>query len=252
MITPLFSIITACYNAREDLLITANSLDSQTFKNFEWIVIDGNSNDGTKDILSCLSSLTCWISEPDEGIADAWNKGIGLCKGSQVLFLNAGDIYDNEMLLILSHHVSEEYITCCHTRLGNKNPLTIFQARPNLLWRGMHVPHNWCSVPFSKYIEFGLYNKIKHSMDFEWFARYYSVYGHQGFKVVDQVLGTYALGGYSDVTFADGFRENERILITLGMSHIKARILRISYTVKHYLRYRFRLLKSFHMGAHYQ
>jgi hypothetical protein len=104
----------------------------------------------------------------------------------------------------------------------------------------MHVPHNWCSVPLTKYKIFGPYKKINHSMDFEWFARYYKVYGVDGFEVINQVLGEYLLGGHSDVNFADGFRGNEKILVANGMNPIKAKLLRAVYTLKHFLRYRIR------------
>lgn len=238
MMNPKFSIITACFNARADFLVTANSIKEQVFRDFEWIVIDGGSNDGTAELVKALPDVSSWVSEPDEGIADAWNKGINLCKGSQVLILNAGDTYDPMMLEIFSQHVSENYITCCHAQLGGMTPPVIFYARPDLLWRGMHVPHNWCSVPLSKYIELGVYKKLKYSMDFEWFARYFKIYGKSGFKVVDQVLGQYALGGHSDICYSEGFRENERIMISLGMHFIKAKLIRLIYTFKHFLRYR--------------
>lgn len=234
---PLFSIITACYNARAALMITAQSLEQQVFKDFEWIVIDGGSVDGTTELIVALPNVTSWVSEPDQGIADAWNKGIRLCKGSQVMFLNAGDTYDKLMLETFSHHVSEEYITCCHTRLGNGTSSDIFFARPNLLWRGMHVPHNWCSVPLYKYTELGFYKNLKNSMDFEWFSRYFKRYGIRGFKVIDKALGQYALGGHSDKNYIDGFRENERILVGLGVNKFKARIIRYIYISKHFLRY---------------
>jgi putative colanic acid biosynthesis glycosyltransferase len=235
---PLFSIITACFNAREDLLVTANSLDKQVFRDFEWIVIDGASDDGTYEVLKNLPNVSLWISEPDEGIADAWNKGVRLSKGHQILFLNAGDEYDEIMLQVMMKVVSDTYITCCHARIGKKSSPSIFRAKPNLLWRGMHVPHNWCSVPLSKYLEFGGYEKIKYSMDYEWFARYYKVYGRRGFKVVDQALGNYGLGGHSDINFVEGFKENERIMVGIGMSPVKAKLIRYLYTFKHFLRYR--------------
>lgn len=235
---PLFSVITACFNARAALLHTAKSLELQEFRDFEWIVIDGGSSDGTLELLSELPNVAIWLSEPDHGIAEAWNKGIKLCKGNQILFLNAGDSYDKLMLQTFSTHISESHITCCHVRISERNLNSVFRARPDLLWRGMHVPHNWCSVPLSKYKEMGCYMTLKHSMDFEWFARYYHYYGEKGFKVVDSILGIYTLGGHSDVNFAEGFRENERILIELGMSRFKAKALRLAYTLKHFLRYR--------------
>ena len=77
-------------------------------------------------------------------------------------------------------------------------------------------------------------------MDFEWFARYYKMYGVGGFNVINQVLGEYALGGHSDVYYVHGFKENERILICYGMNPIKAKLIRFNYTFKHFVRYRIR------------
>ncbi len=84
-----FSIITVTRNNRSGLQITANSLQTQTCRDFEWIIIDGDSSDGTKDDLPGLPART--LSEPDGGIYDAMNKGIPLAQGQYILFLNAGD-----------------------------------------------------------------------------------------------------------------------------------------------------------------
>jgi len=241
---PLFSIITACFNAHEELMPTERSLEQQVFRSFEWIVIDGGSVDGTVEFLNLNQNVTAWLSEPDEGIADAWNKGLSLCKGAQVLFLNAGDTYDKLMLETFSHHVSDKFITCCHARLGEDNSTSIFFAKPCLLWRGMHVPHNWCSVPMVKYKQLGGYEKLLYSMDFEWFARYYKVYGVSGFVVINKVLGQYGLGGYSDINYSASFKENERILVSLGMNSKKAKLLRFTYICKHFIRYRIVILLS--------
>ncbi len=85
----LFSIITVTYNNLEGLKRTQESLRAQNNQDFDWIVIDGDSNDGT---VSCLKDTGAWfISEPDQGIYDAMNKGIEHAKGDYLLFLNAGD-----------------------------------------------------------------------------------------------------------------------------------------------------------------
>lgn len=92
-----FSIITITRNNREGLSRTASSIDGQNFRDFEWIIIDGNSIDGTKEDLCCYEANV--ISEPDNGIYDAMNKGIALAKGRYILFLNAGDIlYANHIM----------------------------------------------------------------------------------------------------------------------------------------------------------
>ena len=95
-----FSIITVTYNAAPLLKKTIESVACQDNDEFEYIVIDGNSTDDTKNILNeygdCLSKV---VSEPDKGIYDAMNKGILLAEGEYCMFLNAGDIlYSNDTL----------------------------------------------------------------------------------------------------------------------------------------------------------
>lgn len=91
---PKISIITVNLNNLEGLKKTAESVFNQSFKDFEFIVIDGNSTDGSKEYITKISTnLTHWISESDTGIYNAMNKGIRLAKGDYVYFLNSGDIF---------------------------------------------------------------------------------------------------------------------------------------------------------------
>ena len=90
--SPLFSIITVCYNAAADLRRTIGSVDAQTFRRFEHIIIDGASTDDTPVVLQDSASAGRKIvSEPDQGIYDAMNKGLGMASGDYLIFLNAGD-----------------------------------------------------------------------------------------------------------------------------------------------------------------
>ncbi len=85
----LFTIITVTRDNFTGLRRTYDSLAEQSFQGFEWLVIDGGSSDGTVDFLE--EAQADYISEPDNGIYDAMNKGIGRAHGFFVLFLNAGD-----------------------------------------------------------------------------------------------------------------------------------------------------------------
>lgn len=91
------SIITINYNNKIGLQKTIDSVISQTFKDYEWIIIDGGSTDGSKELIEKYSSyITYWISEPDKGIYNAMNKGIKVAKGEYLQFLNSGDaLYSN-------------------------------------------------------------------------------------------------------------------------------------------------------------
>lgn len=89
--SPLISIITITYNAESEIGHTLESLNRQTFRNFEHLVIDGASSDNTLAMVKEMSPDSIVISEPDKGLYDAMNKGLRAAKGEYVLFLNAGD-----------------------------------------------------------------------------------------------------------------------------------------------------------------
>lgn len=89
---PKFSIITVTYNAAKVLEDTIQSIVTQTYKNLEYIIVDGGSTDETLDIIHKYQEhITTVISEPDQGLYDAMNKGIKLATGDYLCFLNAGD-----------------------------------------------------------------------------------------------------------------------------------------------------------------
>lgn len=88
---PLISIITITYNAADVISPTLLSLNNQTFRDFEHIVIDGASTDNTLEIISSVSTYSKVLSEQDNGLYDAMNKGQIMAKGRYLLFLNAGD-----------------------------------------------------------------------------------------------------------------------------------------------------------------
>lgn len=87
-----FSIITICRNNLEGLKATYQSIINQESRDYQWVVVDGNSQDGTKEWLSSLSGIE-WISENDEGIYDAMNKGISMANGKFMIFMNSGDCF---------------------------------------------------------------------------------------------------------------------------------------------------------------
>ena len=88
--TPLISVITINFNDRVGLERTFESVFNQTFQDFEYIVIDGGSNDGSKELIEQnTEKISYWISEPDKGIYNAMNKGISAAKGDYLLFLNS-------------------------------------------------------------------------------------------------------------------------------------------------------------------
>lgn len=101
------SVVTVVYNGEKYIEDTIKSVINQTYKNIEYIIIDGNSTDNTVNIIKKYEkSIDCWTSEKDDGIYDAMNKGIDIATGDVISFLNADDWYEKEAL----EKVANEFI----------------------------------------------------------------------------------------------------------------------------------------------
>lgn len=108
---PLVSIVTIVYNGEKFLQQTIDSVHKQTYDNIEYILVDGGSTDGTLDIIKeNEKKISNWISEPDEGVYDAMNKGIKMSTGEIVGIINSDDWYDKHTVEI----VVEEFIKHRH------------------------------------------------------------------------------------------------------------------------------------------
>ena len=119
--TPLVSIVTVVFNAGRTIEETIQSVLTQSYKNIEYIIIDGKSNDSTVDVIKKHeSSIKYWISEIDSGVYDAMNKGIDQSKGDWLIFLGADDKLFDELViekLIIATQLDQK---------GQENPLVIF------------------------------------------------------------------------------------------------------------------------------
>ena len=94
------SIITVVWNNKDTIRDAIESVLSQTYKNIEYIIIDGASTDGTVEIIKCYGNeISKFISEPDNGLYDAMNKGIKLATGDIIGILNSDDVYINNQVI---------------------------------------------------------------------------------------------------------------------------------------------------------
>ena len=149
---PKISIITVSYNSQSTIKHTIDSVSSQTYKNKEYILIDGASKDWTLDILDFKKDkIDTFVSEPDDGIYDAMNKGIKTANGDIVGILNSDDFYYNQDVLSKVAKVFEE--TNCDCLYGDLIFVNKGDARKivrywksgkfekNLMTKGWMLPH---------------------------------------------------------------------------------------------------------------
>lgn len=152
---PLFSVITVTFNALPALKRTSSALQSQTFRSFEHIIVDGGSGDGTPQWLDSIGLEGIrWVSEKDKGLYDAMNKGIRMARGRFVWFINAGDEpYASNTLELLASFASDadvlygEVMVCepGGADIGTRSQVTTQKLPESLTWRslrrGMVVSH---------------------------------------------------------------------------------------------------------------
>lgn len=152
---PLFSVITVTFNASSALRRTVAALQRQTYHSFEHIIVDGGSTDGTRQWLETNAiNHVRWVSEPDNGLYDAMNKGLRMARGSYVWFINAGDEpYALDTMDLLSRitfgadAVYGEVMICDQQGkdLGTRSKITTQTLPECLTWRslqqGMVVSH---------------------------------------------------------------------------------------------------------------
>ena len=123
------SIITVNYNNKAGLQKTIDSVVAQTWRDFEWIIIDGGSTDGSKELIEQYQQhFAYWCSEPDKGVYNAMNKGIDKAQGVYLLFLNSGDVlYDEHVLQNVDDlHLDSDIISGQVERMDNHQLLRVY------------------------------------------------------------------------------------------------------------------------------
>lgn len=182
---PKFSIITVTFNAETTLEDTIQSVITQSYKNIEYIIIDGGSKDRTMDIVNRYSQhISRVVSEPDKGLYDAMNKGIRLATGDYLCFLNSGDSFHEDDVLFnivhsIRHYPSLPDVIYGETAIVNSEGhflrMRRLQAPETLSWRSFRHGMLVCHQAFfasSRIAKEELYDmKYRFSADFDWCIR---------------------------------------------------------------------------------
>ena len=230
----LFSIITVCYNDFCGLKNTYSSIKNQSLVDFEWIVVDGASADGTTTWLNALNEHRLnWSSEPDKGIFDAMNKGIAKATCEYMIFMNAGDQFNGDQMLEKIRDTIERqekrpyfiYGDAIDITSANKSLHKVAKPYP-MYYKTMFTSHQ--AMLFNK--SFGLKYDIRYPLQYKYTGdyAYISLYLknindkdrilHLGFPVC-----RFSLGGTNEIHRFKALKEDYKIrLEIMGLPRINA------------------------------
>jgi len=161
------SIITICYNSAQTLEKTILSVAGQSYKNIEYIVVDGCSNDGTLDIIKKhQDKISRWISEPDKGLYDAMNTGIAMATGDLIGILNSDDtFYSDTVVAEIAHfHQQNDIEASIGNIIQHKEDGKIIRLYSSKYWNpeklkiGFMPPHPSIFLKRELFHKFGLYS----------------------------------------------------------------------------------------------
>lgn len=200
-----FSIITINYNHKVGLQRTIDSVISQKYTDYEYIIIDGGSTDGSVDVIKKYDrSITYWVSETDNGVYHAMNKGVAKAKGEYLIFMNSGDCFHSpEALNAVEHH--QEDIIC-----GQVSTFPSGHHKPTIslvdLMR-ISLPHQAMFIKRELLLKHPYDEKYKILSDWK-FCLETIIMDNCSFRTIEDVIADYESGGIS--TNSNGLLPKER------------------------------------------
>lgn len=221
---PKISIITINYNNYLGLQKTVESVTSQTWQEFEYIVIDGGSTDGSADFIESQSeTIDYWVSEPDKGIYNAMNKGIAKASGDYLLFLNSGDVLYNDNVLLETKKsllldmdiVYGDLWIIGEQGKGFRNRYPDFIDFPFLKQTSLGHPSTFMKKEL--FYTYGLYRTdLKIVSDWAFFVKVFCRHKVSHIKI-DHIIATFYEGGLSTSTVyhQQHFEERKKVLLEM-------------------------------------
>jgi len=204
---PKVSIITVVYNNVKEIQNAIESVLSQDYPNIEYIIIDGKSTDGTMNIVNSHESIDFIVSEPDDGLYDAMNKGIEISTGDIIGILNSDDLYiDKNVIsdlvnLMISSNSDLVFSDLLIIKKETGKIYRYYMAhyfRPWMLRLGYAPPHPTTLIRKNLYKKFGNYSlSYKISSDFDLFVRLFN-YKNIKWKYLDRITVKMQSGGISN------------------------------------------------------
>jgi glycosyltransferase involved in cell wall biosynthesis len=200
--TKKLSIITINYNNLEGLKRTVESVINQTWQEFEYIVIDGGSTDGSAEYIKSHSDkIDYWVSEPDKGIFNAMNKGVVKATGEYLLFLNSGDYLNDSSILDKNHiYLKNKEIICFNIKEIREDSIRIKKSPDKITFFHMFkdtIPHQSTLIHKGLFERIGLYDEnLKIVSDWKFFIIAFGKF-NATYLYLDEDFSTYYFDGIS-------------------------------------------------------
>lgn len=213
------SIITVVYNNKKTIKDAIESVLNQTYKNIEYIVIDGASNDGTVEIVQSYSNkIDKFISEPDNGLYDAMNKGLKLATGNIIGILNSDDFYASNNIIekvvnvFNENNIDSVYGDLVYVDSNNTDKIVRYWKsipfKKGLFRKGWHPAHPTFFVKKDVYDKYGIFNlDFKIAADYEIMLRFLEKYKISTYYI-PEILVKMRIGGESNKNIKNIVRAN--------------------------------------------
>lgn len=218
--SPKVSIITVCYNSEKTIEDTIKSVVNQTYPNIEYIVIDGVSTDNTLSIINKYKEqITTIVSEKDNGIYDAINKGIGLATGDIIANLNSDDFYIDDKVIadVVATFEKEKtdtlYADLYYVDAVDTNKIVRYwkskQYKEGLFLKGWMPPHPTFFVKKEVYQKHGLFDlQFKSAADYEIMLRFIHRF-KASISYLPRVIVKMRVGGVSNSSLKNRIKANQ-------------------------------------------
>ncbi|KJS01664.1 MAG: family 2 glycosyl transferase [Desulfobulbaceae bacterium BRH_c16a] len=217
------SIITVCFNSVETLANTIESVASQMYQDTEYLIVDGGSEDGSVEIIrSNEAKLDRWVSEPDDGIYDAMNKGLSMSTGDIVGFINSDDVYaDSNALGQVAEVFVDPSVDACYADLvyvKRDNLQEVVRYCKSCEYQDGLFEKGWCPPHPTFFVKKDIFEKmgnfeLSYSMgnDVELMMRFLARYKIES-RYIPKILVKMRMGGESNRSLVNVVKQNVEIL----------------------------------------
>ena len=203
-----FSIITATLNPDISIKILMDSLNKQSFKDFEWLIADGGSKNFFIDWIKSQQNAKLIISKPDAGHSDAWNRALKEAKGEWIIFMGSDDFFIDENVLrdidSFTKNFKDEYEIIYGKVISGRNIIGTELINPPLqMLNGMAICHQATLHKKDLFEKFGYFDiNFFYAADYEFLLR--AIAGHSKFIFIDRIISNMGVDGQSS-NLANGF-----------------------------------------------